>query len=119
MARVVLVESYYGGSHQAWADAWVRHSSHDIALVTHPDEFWRWRLRGASVTLAASLEAHIEDHGRPDVVVVSSMLDVAGFIGQARRSLDDTPVAVYVHESQLLYPPAPNQRPDTSAALIN
>ena len=119
MAQVVLVESYYGGSHQAWADTWVRRSRHEIELVTHPDQFWRWRLRGAAVTLAESFEAHVAEHGRPDVVVVSGMVDVAGFMGQCRRALGDVPVAVYVHESQLLYPPAPNQRVDSSAALIN
>jgi len=119
MASVVLVEPYYGGSHQAWADSWVRHSAHDISLITHPDEFWRWRLRGGAVTLAESFASHVGDHGAPDVVVVSGLVDVAGFVGQARRSLGGVPVATYVHESQLLYPLAPNQRTDSSAALIN
>ena len=119
MVNVVLVEPYYGGSHRAWADAWVQHSRHEISLITHPDEFWRWRLRGGAVTLAEAFDAHVQDHGRPDAVVVSGLVDVAGFAGQARRSLRETPVAVYVHESQLLYPLAPNQRADSSAALIN
>jgi glycosyltransferase involved in cell wall biosynthesis len=119
MARVVLVESYYGGSHRSWADAWIRHSRHDISLVTHPDEFWRWRLRGGAVTLAADFNAAVEADGGPDAVVVSGLVDVAAFAGHTRRSLGNTPLAVYVHESQLLYPPAPNQRADTSAALVN
>jgi glycosyltransferase involved in cell wall biosynthesis len=119
MARVVLVESFYGGSHRAWADAWIRHSRHDISLVTHPDEFWRWRLRGGAVTLAADFNAAVKQQGRPDAVVVSGLVDVAAFGGHARRSLGNTPLAVYVHESQLLYPLAPNQRSDTSAALVN
>ena len=119
MARVILVESYYGGSHRSWADAWVRHSRHDISLVTLPDEFWRWRLRGGAVTLAADFSAVVEADGPPDAVVVSGLVDVAAFAGLARRSLRDTPLAVYVHESQLLYPLAPNQRADTSAALVN
>lgn len=119
MASVLLVESYYGGSHRSWVDAWTRHSSHDISLVTHPDQFWRWRLRGGAVTLAEQVGQHIEANGRPDVLVVSGMVDVASLIGHARRALGDTPVAVYVHESQILYPLAPNQRPDTGLAMIN
>lgn len=119
MANIVLVEPYYGGSHRAWADTWVRHSAHDIVLVTHPDAFWRWRLRGGAVTLAADFGSAVAANGRPDAVVVSGLVDVAGFAGHARRALGDTPLAVYVHESQLLYPLAPNQRADTSAALIN
>ena len=119
MAEVVLVEPYYGGSHRSWADAWVRHSQHTITLVTHPDEFWRWRLRGGAVTLASAFDEHVAQRGRPDAVVVSGLVDVAAFAGHARRSLGAVPLAVYVHESQLLYPLAPNQRADTSTALIN
>jgi len=119
MANVVLVESYYGGSPRAWADSWVESSRHNIALVTHPDQFWRWRLRGGAVTLAQQFDEHVGLHGRPDAVVVSGMVDVAAFSGLARRSLGNTPLAVYVHESQLLYPLAPNQRSDSSSALIN
>lgn len=119
MATVVLVEPFYGGSHRAWADAWIASSRHDIALIAHPDQFWRWRLRGASVTLAEAFVAHVEEHGAPDAVVVSGMIDVASFAGLARRALGPTPLAMYLHESQLLYPNAPNQRQDTTLALTN
>ena len=119
MAEVVVVEPYYGGSHRVWADTWQRHSEHSISLITHPDQFWRWRLRGGAVTLAEAFHEHCATHGRPDVVVVSGLVDVAAFTGLARASLHDVPVAVYVHESQLLYPLAPNQRADSSSALIN
>jgi len=119
VASVVLVEPYYGGSHRAWADTWAHHSRHDISLITHPDEFWRWRLRGGAVTLAHEFGEHVEQHGTPDAVVVSGLVDVAAFAGHARRWLGDRPVALYVHESQLLYPLAPNQRADPAAALTN
>lgn len=119
MANVVLIESFYGGSHRAWADAWVSHSRHEIALITHPDRFWRWRLRGGAVTLAEMFGEHVSRHGKPDAVVVSGMLDIAAFAGIARGSLDGVPIAAYMHESQLLYPQAPNQRPDISEALTN
>lgn len=119
MANVVLVEPFYGGSHRAWADAWTAQSRHDLALISHPDQFWRWRLRGGAVTLAEAFATHVVEHGAPDVVVVSGMVDVAAFTGLARKVLAATPVAMYLHESQLLYPAAPNQRPDNAAALTN
>lgn len=119
MANIVLIEPFYGGSHQAWADAWIDHSRHDVVLISHPDQFWRWRLRGGSVTLAEAFIAHVEQHGPPDAVVVSGMVDVAAFVGHARRALASRPVAMYLHESQLLYPSAPNQRQDNAAALTN
>lgn len=119
MAHIVLVEPFYGGSHRSWADGWRGSSRHRIELVTHPGEFWRWRLRGGAVTLARAFADYVEAHGRPDAVVVSGLVDVAAFAGHARRSLCGCPIATYMHESQLLYPLAPNQRPDTSAALAN
>ena len=87
MAQVVLVESYYGGSHRAWVDSWVRHSRPEISLVTHPDEFWRWRMRGGAVTLAADFADLVAANGAPDAVVVSGLVDVASFAGHARRAL--------------------------------
>jgi glycosyltransferase involved in cell wall biosynthesis len=119
MANVVLIESYYGGSHRSWADSWRTHSRHDVSFITHPDEFWRWRLRGGAVTLAEAFDAHVAEHGRPDAVVVSGLVDVASFAGLCRRPLGPVPMAVYMHESQLLYPLAPNQRRDNDAALTN
>jgi len=119
VASIVLIEPYYGGSHRAWADGWVRHSRHEIRLVTHPDQYWRWRLRGGAVTLAEAFVESCDRYGTPDVVVVSGLVDVAAFSGIARRAIGDAAVAVYVHESQLLYPLAQNQRADSSSALIN
>jgi glycosyltransferase involved in cell wall biosynthesis len=116
---VVLVEPYYGGSHRQWADGWVNHSSHDIRLVTHSDEFWRWRMRGGAVTLAEQLRADFAQSGRPDLLVVSDMVDVAALLGLTRDLTGDLPVAVYFHENQLVYPLAPEQEPDETFALIN
>lgn len=120
MARIVLVEPFYGGSHRCWCDGWVLHSRHEIELLTLPDRFWRWRLRGASATMAEDYRALIEARGRPDAVVVSSLIDLAAFLGLARRSLLDTPVGLYMHENQLLYPvPVGGPRPGDELNLIN
>lgn len=43
-------------------------------------------------------------NGRPDVLMVSGLVDVSQLLGLTRRSLVNTPVVVYQHESQLLYP---------------
>src|SRR5690606_6528570 len=66
--------------------------------------------------------------GRPDVVLVSDMVNVAALLGLARRALSGVPVALYLHENQLAYPPPPprggcakrrsTQDPD-EAALVN
>ena len=116
---VVVVEPWYGGSHRAWADGMVRHSDHAVRLVTHPDRFWRWRLRGGAVTLAAAVRSDIEARRRPDVLVVSSLVHGAALLGLARRSVGDVPVVAYVHESQLRYPTTDGRALDTDAAMAN
>ena len=119
MAEVLLVEPFMGGSHQAWAEGLVAHSRHHIRLATHPDRFWRWRLRGAAVTLAAQIRELLADGWRPEVMVVSDMVDVAGLLGHLRRELGQVPVVVYFHENQLLYPDGPSRRTDQAPAWIN
>jgi len=119
MARVVVVEPFYGGSHRFWLDGWRSHSEHDLELITLPDKFWRWRMRGGAVALAQALVDHVNTHGRPDLVVVSALTDVASLAGLARRALGETALAIYMHENQLLYPLAPNQQHDESMALTN
>ena len=119
MSRVLLVEPYHGGSHAAWADGLAGHSRHEIVTVAHPGSFWRWRMRGGSLTLAEAARAAVGDSGPPDVVLVSGMVDLAAWLGFTRRFLGDPPVVLYLHENQLLYPQAPGRRGDDSLALVN
>lgn len=119
MSRVLLVEPYHGGSHAAWADGLAAHSRHEVVTVSHPGAFWRWRMRGSSLTLAAEAGAAVERTGPPDLVIVSGMIDLAAWLGFSRRFLGDPPVVLYLHENQLMYPLAPGQRADDSLPLIN
>ncbi len=117
--RILLVEPYYGGSHRAWADGLVAHSIHDIGLITHDAQFWRWRMRGGAVTLAEAIRADVAANGLPDVVLVSDMVDLATLLGLLRRDLPGTPTALYLHENQLVHPLGPDQRFDEGLALRN
>lgn len=111
--KVLLVEPYYGGSHRAWADGYTSTSAHAVTLLTHEAQFWKWRMHGAHLTLAEEIDE------RPDVLLVSSMMNVAAFLGAARDTIGDAPVAVYFHESQFTYPPSPLDRPDDTYAMVN
>lgn len=115
--KVLLVEPYYSGSHRAWADGYVRHSDHEVRLITHPGRWWKWRMKGGAVTLAASLESL--EGWTPDVVMVSDMIDLAHFRALARPHIGEPPTALYFHESQLTYPVAPGSSPDHSYSLTN
>jgi glycosyltransferase involved in cell wall biosynthesis len=115
--KILLVESYYGGSHRAWADGYRDHTRHDVTLVTHEARFWKWRMHGAHLTLADEASWMLD--APPDVLLISSMLNVPAFIGAARRVVGDAPVAVYFHESQFAYPLSALDRPDQTYPMIN
>jgi len=115
--KILLIEPYYGGSHRAWADGYAAASAHDVTLVTHEARFWKWRMHGAHLTLAVDAAAALD--APPDVVLVSSMMSVGGFIGAARSAVGTAPVAVYFHESQFSYPLSPLDRPDLTYPMVN
>lgn len=100
--RIALLESYYGGSHKAWADGYQRHSRHDIALITLPAQFWKWRMQGAAISFARLLQS------QTDLILASSMIDLSTLRALTFRRLGDVPLALYLHENQLSYPQ--NQR---------
>ncbi|MEO1063300.1 MAG: DUF3524 domain-containing protein [Actinomycetota bacterium] len=102
---VVLVEPWLGGSHEAWARGYAAASRHRVRVVGHQGGPWRWRLQASSVTLAAELAATCRWEPM-DLLLVSSMTDLAQLLGIARRTVGDTPVVHFRHESQLLYPEA-------------
>lgn len=76
-------------------------------------------MHGAHVTLARELETEVERNGPVDVVVGSSMLNGAGFLGLARRTIGDAAFVIYMHENQLSYPLSPRDKADLSYPMIN
>jgi glycosyltransferase involved in cell wall biosynthesis len=115
--HVLLVEPWFGGSHAAWASGLQVHSEHEVCPLTLEARYWRWRTEGSALVLADALATHALLHGTPDLLLVSTMVDVAALLGLARATVGDVPVVHYVHESQLLYPPADGRPLDRSAAL--
>lgn len=116
---IFLVEPYGSGSHQAWAEGYQRHSSHDVELLTLPGRFWKWRMFGGTLTLAQRAVELGSRHGPPDVVLTSDMLDLPSFLGHAGTVLGDPKTVLYMHENQLTYPISPTARDDLAYAYIN
>jgi len=105
---VLLVEPWLGGSHEAWAAGWMRHSSHDIHLVSLPADHWQQRMVSSTASLAEQVSRHLEAHGRPDVVVATDMVDLASLLGLCRRELAGCVTVLYMHENQLTQPVSAN-----------
>jgi len=102
--RILLVEPWLHGSHRQWAEGYRSWSRHRVDIIGLPGGRWRWLLQGGALPLAEAVRAWVADHGQPDLVVVSGMVDVAHLLALSRRWLDRQPVVVFQHESQLVYP---------------
>lgn len=99
--RVLFIEPFYGGSHRAFADGIIAHSTHDITLLSLPEGEWRRRMRRGAQELAALADALT---GEFDAIVATDMLDVAAFLALTRPRFAHTPVLLYFHENQFTYP---------------
>ncbi len=117
--RIAMVEPYYGGSHKAWADGYARHSDHEVVSLTHEARFWKWRMHGGFLTLAEQLNDLAKDGWLADVILASSMMDVAAFAGAIRRTAPAVPIAMYFHESQFTYPLSPSDKVDFTYQMKN
>ncbi len=116
--RILALEPYYGGSHKQWIDGLKRHSQHEIDVLTMPPRKWKWRMRGAAITLAEQFHEKLADQ-RWDAVLASSMVNLADFAALTRHSLYHARLVYYLHENQITYPLHPDERIDYHFALTN
>jgi glycosyltransferase involved in cell wall biosynthesis len=118
MARILALEPYYGGSHQAFLDGWQKHSRHEFTLLPLKAHHWKWRMRHAAVTLATEAQRLAGAHTY-DAIWCSSMCNVAEFLGLCPPTLRQLPLVVYFHENQLVYPSQRTDPRDVHFAFTN
>jgi glycosyltransferase involved in cell wall biosynthesis len=119
--RILYLDPFHGGSHAAVAEGYARHSRHDITLLTLSIAGgWRWRMRGAAVTLARRLRAYLREQPATfDLIIATDMFDLVAFLGLTRDLTAGVPVALYFHENQLTYPLPPGRARDLAFPWIN
>lgn len=76
-------------------------------------------MHGGFLTLADEVRSLIADGFTPDVVLCSSMMDVAAFAGALRAELESVPIVTYFHESQFTYPLSPADKVDFTYQMKN
>ncbi|MCB0719250.1 MAG: DUF3524 domain-containing protein [Bacteroidetes bacterium] len=119
MARILAVESWYGGSHRNFLDGLIAHSRHEFQTVTMANRFWKWRMQGGAVTLARKANQMVASGSKPDVIFATDMVNVPAFLALTRPELSDVPIVLYMHENQLTYPLSPGEERDNTYAYIN
>jgi len=134
--RVLALDAYHGGSHQAFLDGWSSRSRHEFTTLTLPAYKWKWRMRHAAVTFAEQI-SRTDFQVRPDagdglggsscdgqdalfdVLFCTDMLNLAEFRGLCPAGIRSVPTIVYFHENQLTYPSRHESERDLHFAFTN
>lgn len=104
--RVLVLEPYFAGSHRAVLEGVLARLGDDweADLLTLPARKWKWRMRGAAMTMADSVVELRAEGARWDLVFASTFVNLAEFKGLTGAAVAGVPCVVYFHENQLLYP---------------
>ncbi len=117
--KILALEPYYGGSHQAFIDGWRANSRHQWELLTLPAYKWKWRMRHAAVTFADQVSKLTDKSQNWDAIFCSDMLNLAEFLGLAQKQIQNLPAIAYFHENQLTYPVRVESERDYQFAMTN
>jgi len=109
MSRTIwLLSAYRSDSHAYWADGLTSdHPVFDWQVFELPGRHFAWRIRSNPLSWLDSLRK-AADRRRPDLILASSMVDLATLKGLLPE-LADRPSLYYFHENQLAYPILPGQ----------
>ncbi len=106
-ARILLLEPYFGGSHQAFLQGLQHHLPFDFTLISLPARKWKMRMQLAAPWMAAQVVEQVRSGGGFDALLCSTFLDVALLRSLLFTAGLNLPVAVYFHENQFVYPARP------------
>lgn len=113
--RVLALEPWLGGSHQAFLEGWRARSRHRVEVLGLPARHWKWRMEGSCVPLARALA----EREPADALLVSDYVDLARLRGLAPAAWRSVPALAYFHENQLTYPLSPGQERDLTHGFTN
>ena len=99
--KIALLESFFTGSHKAWATDYRERSRHEVEIFSLSGHHWKWRMHGGALSLARNF---LESSFEADLILATDMLDLSIFAAATRSKIDKTPIALYFHENQLTYP---------------
>lgn len=113
-----LLNPYHTGSHRAWAEGYAAHSAHRVEILAMQGYFWKWRIHGGAMELAEQARKRLAAGQKPGLLLATSMTNLPAFLALTRDALGAAPVALYMHENQLTYPPPPGSRRDLTYGMI-
>ncbi|WNJ20419.1 DUF3524 domain-containing protein [Pontibacter sp. G13] len=99
--HIALLEPFFGGSHQRWAQSFSAHSQHQVDIFPLSGKHWKWRMHGGAISLS---RAYLEQARSYDLILATDMLDLTTFLALTRQDTHALPVVLYFHENQITYP---------------
>lgn len=116
--RILVLSPYQAHSHKVWADQLVA-GFPDIEwhVLSLPARHFTWRIR--SNPLSWYLGDALHDVPRPDLLLATSMTDLATVKGLFPGQLAGVPSVVYFHENQFAYPLMPGAVESVEPAMVN
>lgn len=116
--RILVLSPYQARSHKIWLDQLVA-GFPDIVwrVLALPARHFGWRIR--SNPLSWYLDEALDGVGKPDLILATSMTDLATFKGLFHKRLGEAPSVVYFHENQFAYPVTPGATASVEPAMVN
>ena len=100
MKRILIIDSYYGGSHKYWIDNLKQRLPYQIDLLTLPVHNWKLRMQTSGLILA---KQYIQRDKEYDLIIFTDILNIPQFLVMANIP-SHTKTVLYFHENQFAYP---------------
>ena len=111
--KILFLESFYNGSHKAFADGLIQNSRHKIDILTMPARFWKWRMKGAALYFSVQIK-NPEEY---DLILTTDLINISDL--KALLGSKCPPIILYFHENQLAYPLNINEKLDYHYGLTD
>ncbi len=105
--RVLILEPYYGGSHQFFLEGLQAHVAAEYTIFTMPARKWKMRMQLSALWCIDKIKGLPLFERRFDVVLCSSFVDVAvlrALLSRVKGWSNAARFCTYFHENQLSYP---------------
>lgn len=115
--RILLLSAYDATSHRQWRQGLTKYlTEHEWVVLTLPDRFFSWRIRGNALSWAIEQRSVLEQEF--DLIAATSMVDLATLKGLV-PNLAAIPSLLYFHENQFAYPESGNAFTSVEAQITS
>jgi glycosyltransferase involved in cell wall biosynthesis len=101
--KILLLDTFFAGSHKKWAAEFKAFSKHDIEILLSESN-GQWRMHGGAISLTNNSLSEGKDFGIVDLILATDTIDLHHFLSLTRTWSHNIPTAIYFHENQLSYP---------------